>query len=370
MSFHRSRLVALVASAAVIASACSAGVGSSPLAAPSNSAAASATSAGSPGASSAAPSATPLPATATVRLALDWTPNTNHTGFYVAQQNGWYGDQAIDLKIIPYTSSSPETLVSAGSAECGISTQEGATFAIAAGAQERSVMAILQHTATEIAVRDDGKILRPRDLDGKLYAGFGMPQEAPELQTVIRFDGGKGEFRTATLQTAAYEALYAGKADFTITFTAWEAIEAKERGVKLKTFNFTDYGLPDMYAVVLVCNDSWLANHGDVARRFLAATVKGFELAATDPDTAAALLIKANPGVFEANPKLPLDSARYLAEHKLYLDATGAVGRQTAEQWSGLSGLFARDGLLAGPDGKPLTTQPDFSTYFTNDFLP
>ena len=371
VSVRQSRLIALVASVAFLASACSAGAGSSAVAAPSNSSAAADASSASPSPSSGAPSAaTARPATATVRLALDWTPNTNHTGFYVAQQNGWYHDQAIDLTIIPYTSSSPETLVSAGSAECGISTQEGAAFAIAAGAKERSVMAILQHTATEIAVRDDGKILRPRDLDGKLYAGFGTPQEAPELQTVIRFDGGKGTFRTATLETAAYEALYAGKADFTITFTAWEAIEAKERGVKLKTFNFTDYGLPDSYAVVLVCNDSWLASHGDVARRFLAATVKGFELAAIDPDTAAALLIKANPGVFEANPKLPLDSARYLAEHRLYVDATGAVGRQTAEQWSALTDLFYRDGLLAGPDGKPLTTQPDFSTYFTNDFLP
>ena len=370
MPFQRSRLVALVAAAALVASACSTGAGSSPIPAPSSPPAASGASTQPPGSSSAAPSATPLPATATVRLALDWTPNTNHTGFYVAQQNGWYRDQAIDLKIIPYTSSSPETLVSAGSAECGISTQEGATFAIAAGAKERSVMAILQHTATEIAVRDDGKILRPRDLDGKLYAGFGTPQEAPELQTVIRYDGGKGVFRTATLETAAYEALYAGKADFTITFSAWEAIEAQERGVKLKTFNFTDYGLPDSYAVVLVCNDSWLANDGDVARRFLAATVKGFELAASDPDTAAALLLKANPGVFDANQKLPLDSARYLAQRMLYVDATGAVGQQTLAEWSGLSGLFARDGLLAGPDGKPLKATPDFSTYFTNDFLP
>ncbi len=144
-------------------------------------------------------------------------------------------------------------------------------------------MAILQHTATEIAARDDGSVTRPRDLDGKLYAGFGLPQEAPELQAVIRADGGKGDFRTATLDTAAYEALYGGKADFTITFSAWEALEAAERGIKLRTFAFTDYGLPDSYAVVLVCNDDWLTDHADVARRFLTATVRGFELAASDP---------------------------------------------------------------------------------------
>lgn len=320
-------------------------------------------------AGSVGPSPTARPATATVRLALDWTPNTNHIGFYVAQQAGTYAAQAIALQVLPYASTSPEILVSSGAAECGISTQEGATFAIAAGAKERSVLAILAHTATEIAVRDDGSITRPKDLDGKLYAGFGLPQEVPELQAVIKDDGGTGKFKVATLDTAAYEALYNGKADFTITFTAWEGIEARERGVKLKTFAFTDYGMPDSYAVVLVCNDAWLTANGDVARRFLAATVAGFESAAVDPDGAAAELIAANPGVFDANLALPLESARYLAEQKLY-GTPGAIGRQTAAQWDALSGFLFDTGLLAGPDGKPLAAKPDFGAYFTNDFLP
>ena len=315
------------------------------------------------------PSPTARPATATVRLALDWTPNTNHIGFYVAQQDGAYAAQAIALQVLPYASTSPEILVSSGAAECGISTQEGATFAIAAGAKERSVLAILAHTATEIAVRDDGSITRPKDLDGKLYAGFGLPQEVPELQAVIKADGGTGKFKVATLDTAAYEALYNGKADFTITFTAWEGIEARERGVKLKTFAFTDYGVPDSYAVVLVCNDAWLTANGAVARRFLAATVAGFESAAVDPAGAAAELIAANPGVFDANPALPLESAHYLAEQKLF-GAPGAIGRQTATEWDALSGFLFDTGLLAGPDGKPLVAKPDFGTYFTNDFLP
>jgi ABC-type nitrate/sulfonate/bicarbonate transport system substrate-binding protein len=356
-------LAASVLSTVLVASACSGpAVGSPPVAvsvAPPTSAQASAVG----------PSATPKPATATVRLALDWTPNTNHIGFYVAQQDGAYEAGAIDLEVLPYASTSPEILVSSGAAECGISTQEGATFAIAAGARERSVMAILAHTATEIAVRDDGSINRPKDLDGKLYAGFGLPQEVPELQAVIKADGGTGKFKVATLETAAYEALYDGKADFTITFSAWEGIEARERGVKLKTFAFTDYGVPDSYAVVLVCNDAWLAANGDVARRFLAATVAGFETAAVDPDGAAAKLIAANPGVFDANPALPLDSARYLAERKLY-GTPGTFGRQTAERWNAQSGFLFETGLLAGPDGKPLASRPDFTAYFSNDYLP
>ena len=37
----------------------------------------------------------------TMNLALDWTPNTNHTGIYVAQENGWYKDAGLDVQILP-----------------------------------------------------------------------------------------------------------------------------------------------------------------------------------------------------------------------------------------------------------------------------
>lgn len=370
MSPNSRRIWSLAALVAVLAGACSSG--SSPLPSPAASVASSGapSSSASSSATASAPSATPKPASATVSLALDWTPNTNHTGFYVAEQSGWYADQAIDLQFIPYASANPEVLVGAGQANCGISTEEGATFAIAAGEKEQSVMAILQHTASEIAVLASGPISRPRDMDGKVYAGFGSPQEGPLLTAVIKADGGKGVFTTVTLDTAAYEALYAGKADMAITFSAWEAIEAKERGIALRTFAFPDYGLPDEYAVVLVCNTAWLAANGDVARRFLAATVRGFQLAATDPATASQELIAANPGVFDANPALPVDSANYLAAEKLYLDPSGLVGPQTLATWTASSGYLYDLGVLAGPDGKPLTSRPDFSTYFTNAYLP
>ena len=98
-------------------------------------------------------------------------------------------------------------------------------------------MALLAHTATEIAVRDDGAITRPKDLDGKLYAGFGLPQEVPELQAVIKADGGTGTFKVGDPRHRGLRGAVRGKADFTIIFSAWEGIEAKERNVKLRTFD-------------------------------------------------------------------------------------------------------------------------------------
>ena len=305
-----------------------------------------------------------------VRFALDWTPNTDHTGFFVAQAKGWYRDAGVDLQVLPYNNTVPETLMASGQADCGISFQDSMTFAVAAGVKITSVMAILQHTASAIAVLADSGITRPRQLDGRTYAGFGYPNEVPTLKSVIQADGGTGTFKVVTADSTAYEAIYSHKADFTIPFTAWEGVEATERGIALRYFRFEDYGLPDFYQVVLACSNDWLAAHPDLAKRFVGATARGFAYAAANPDDAAAILIAQNPGVFDANPKLPLDSARFLAAGGYYVDSTGAVGRQTLVQWTAYSKFLFDQGLLTDADGKPLSAPPDYASLFTNEFLP
>jgi ABC-type nitrate/sulfonate/bicarbonate transport system substrate-binding protein len=305
-----------------------------------------------------------------VRLALDWTPNTDHTGFYVARAKGYYADAGIDFQVLPYASATPETLLAAHQAECGISFQDSLTFAVAAGADIVSVAAILQRTASAIGVLADGPITHPSQLDDKTYAGFGYPNEVPTLTAVIKADGGKGEFTVATLNSAAYEALYNKQADFTIPFTAWEGVEADLRGIDLRYFQFSDYGFPEFYQVVLACDRAWLEREPDAARRFVAATVRGFEFAAQDSNAAAAILIAENPGVFDSNKELPAASQRFLVDGGYLLDPDGKFGTQTLDRWRGYSGFLYDQRLLVDASGKALTAPLDYASLFTNDFLP
>ncbi|MDV7090845.1 ABC transporter substrate-binding protein [Rhodococcus sp. IEGM 248] len=304
----------------------------------------------------------------TIRFALDWTPNTNHTGLFVAQQEGWFADAGLDVQVLPYNDTSPDTLVDAGNAEFGVSFQSSATFSKAAGAQTTSVMAPLQHWATGIAVKADrADITRPRDLDGKIYAGFADPDGEETLKQIIRNDGGKGEFTTVTLGTSAYEAVYSGTADFTVSFFGWEGIEAEHQGTPMRYFHYTDYGFPDAYALVIEGNEQWMADHPEQARKFVQALQRGYQFAADRPDEAAQILIDANPGAF-TDESLVRESQQMLSSEYMK-DSSGKVGTQTAEQWAGYSGFLFKHGLLTGPDGAPLTTEPDWSTYFTNEYL-
>ncbi|MFC8381256.1 ABC transporter substrate-binding protein [Nocardia sp. NPDC057272] len=304
----------------------------------------------------------------TIRFALDWTPNTNHSGLYVALQRGYFADAGLDVQVLPYNNTSVDTVVDAGNAEFGISTHNSSTFARASGARIQSVLAPLQHWATGIGVRADrADLASPKNLDGKTYAGFGDPGEKESLAQVIRNDGGTGEFTSVMLGSSAYEAVYSGKADFTVSYLAWEGIEAEHHGTPMKYFRYTDFGFPDSYAIVIDANEGWLAENPNRAKKFVQALQRGYQFAADNPDAAAQDLIDANPGAFN-DEKLVFDSQRMLAD-QFMKDPNGRVGTQTVEQWSANSRFLYRSGLLNGPDGKPLTTEPDWSTYFTDDYL-
>lgn len=304
----------------------------------------------------------------TIRFALDWTPNTNHTGLFVAQQQGYFADAGLDVEILPYNSASPDTLIDSGNAEFGISFHSSTTFARAAGAKVTSVMAPLQRWATGIGVRADRTdISSPKDLDGKVYAGFGDAGEDATLRKVIENDGGTGDFDSVILGTSAYEAVYSGEADFTVSFLAWEGLEAERAGTPMRYFDYTDHGFPESYSIVVDGGDDWMAEHPEQTRKFVQALQKGYQRAADDPDAGARDLIDANPGAF-TDEGLVVESQRMLAADYM-LDDRGRVGTQTLETWSGYSRFLYEAGVLTGPDGGPLTSEPDWSTYFTDDYL-
>lgn len=306
---------------------------------------------------------------ATVHLALDWTPNTNHTGFFVAKNKGYYADEGITMEVLPYSGTAPDTLVGNGKAECGIGFEDFMTIAVATGAPEKAVYAILQKNPTALIVRADSKFQSPKDLDGATYGGFGLPGEEAILKTMIQYDGGQGTFKNVTLDTAAYEAVYSEKVDFAAAYQTWETIEARLRGIDLREFRQDEYGIPEYYAIILMCNTDWLAENPDVAKRFIAATVKGWEFANSNPEEAGQILIDENPEELP-NTELVMESAKTMASDGYLANSAGQVGCMTLQQWTDYPQFLYDNGILVDADGNPLSAPPDFASLFTNEFLP
>lgn len=303
-------------------------------------------------------------------IALDWTPNTNHTGIYVAKEKGYFAEEGLDLEILPYSGANTDVLVAQGKADLGVSFVPQLLVSRASGIEVKAVAAIMSKNTESLAVLADSKFQTPKDLaTGTTYGGFGLPYEVPTWTAVIKADGATDvDFKNVTLNTAAYEALYAKKIDWSAIFDAWEGIEAKQRGIKLRTFPISKYlGEAGNYpSTVFVASDKQIADDPELLEKGLAALSKGYTYAAENPAESARILIAADPALGEAT-ELVNASAEYLAP--IYVGDSSQWGEFKEESFSGLGAILAEAGALKDASGKAVTPT-DYTEFFTNDLLP
>ena len=126
--------------------------------------------------------------------------------------------------------------------------------------------------------------------------GFGTDWEETLISTIIEEAGGEGEFETVTLGTGAYEALAAGRVDFTLEVSTWEGVNAELEGRPQSAFRYADYGVPDQHTTLIGASGAWLEESPETARAFLEATQRGYAFAAENPEEAADILIEATSG--------------------------------------------------------------------------
>lgn len=302
-----------------------------------------------------------------MKLALDWTPNTNHTGIYVALDKGWYAARCIDLTILPYSSNvSTDTLVSSGQAAVGISSTESIVADAAVKQPVVSIAAIVQHNTSALVTLASSNLTRPRDLDGKIYGGFGAPYEAAVVGSIIRQDGGKGTFKNVTLDIDTMQALETRRIDFAWVYEGWEVIQAQRDGFKVNVFPITSYKIPDYYTPNFITSSQEISQHADLLHRFMAATEQGYTYAITHAHESAQILIDKTPKGTFPDQGLVFASQDFLSAH--YVDADRKWGLQDATAWHGYPNFMLNNKAILDANNQPIK-QMDFDALYTNQFI-
>ncbi|NBC09114.1 MAG: ABC transporter substrate-binding protein [Bacteroidetes bacterium] len=230
-------------------------------------------------------------------IALDWTPNTNHTGFFVAQALGYYNDLGLNVRIVDPSIDNYETTpakkLDLGEVDFAIAPTESAISlnTKANKAEAVAIAALLQEDVSAIAVLDNSGIDRPADLDGRTYASYGARYEDKIVQRMIQNDGGKGELHIDYPEKLGiWNTLLENKADATWIFQNWEGVEAETQGIQLRYFKMSDYDIPYGYSPVLLAMQDRIRAREAAYRAFLQATKRGFLYAQQDPEDAVRLL--------------------------------------------------------------------------------
>ncbi|MDQ0089676.1 ABC-type nitrate/sulfonate/bicarbonate transport system substrate-binding protein [Paenibacillus anaericanus] len=294
-----------------------------------------------------------------VKIALDWTPNTNHTGLYAAKELGYFEEEGLDVDIVQPGAAGSDTMVTSGEAAFGISAQEGLTLARLQDVPLVSIAAIIQHNTSGFAAPKDKGIQTPKDFEGKTYGGWGSPAEAASMKAIMDPEGGDvKKVKLVSIGDADYFTAVKRDIDFAWIFYAWTGIEAELRGEPVDMLYLKDYAPQlDYYTPVLITSEKQISDNPELVKAFLKATSKGYQYAIDKPEEAAAILTKAVP---DLDAELVLASQKWLSPK--YKDDAARWGEQKLEVWKNYADWMYGLKLL----DKPL----DAESAFTNDFLP
>jgi ABC-type nitrate/sulfonate/bicarbonate transport system substrate-binding protein len=296
-----------------------------------------------------------------VTLMLDWVPNTNHTGFFVAQQEGYFTEEGLQVSIVQPGEVYAEQAVAGGVADFGVSFQEQLTLARADDVPLVSIAAILQHNTSAFAARAGLGAESPSGWEGLRYGSFGSPFERPTIAGLMECDGGDGEAVefVETGFTDPLSLLQQGQIDLAWIFYGWQGIQAEQLGIDLDLVMMEDQFdcIPDYYTPVLIASEATIADRPDLVRSFLRAVSRGYAIAAEQPEQAAEVLLAAAP---ELDREVVLASQRWLSPR--YQADAARWGEQNANRWQAYADWMTGEGILsAGLDMTPA---------FTNEFLP
>lgn len=301
-------------------------------------------------------------ATEDMTVVLEWSPNTNHSGVYLAEAEGWYAEAGLDIEIIEPGDAGSLQILGSGKADVAFTVQEELIPARAQGVPVVAVAAVIEHnTSSLLSLASDG-ITRPRELEGKKYGGFGGQLETALVKRMVECDGGdpsKVEF--TDVGEADYRlGLTRDQYDAVWIFDAWDGIRLGEvEGLDTETIPFIDYEecIPDWYTPMLATSESVMTDRPEDLQRFMEVTARGYREAMADPAAAADALLEAVPAL---DPDLVAKSSEYLSTR--YAEDPARWGQMEEVRWTRFVDFLFEAGLIDEPI--------DVEAAYTNEYLP
>jgi putative hydroxymethylpyrimidine transport system substrate-binding protein len=307
-------------------------------------------------------------------LILDFTPNAVHAGIYRALAAGYYREQGIDLRVVtPAATTDTLKLIDAGAAQFGLADGSDVAALIAHGGDAQAVMAITQRPLGGLIGLATERLRSPADLQGRTIGITGVPSDTAVLDTEVRDAGGNpAKVHVVSVGFNGPQALLAGRIAAFTGFIPDEGVQLRLSGHPIAAFPLYRYGGPSYPGLVAFTTRRLIASDPALVRRFVAATVRGYDAALADPRLALRELLRANPTLPPA-----LTRASLRAYLPLFAGRPGAGARARAGTSSAgalaFGALHSKDlaamstwMLHAGLIGAPISPE----RYGTNRFLP
>jgi putative hydroxymethylpyrimidine transport system substrate-binding protein len=279
-------------------------------------------------------------------LTLDFYPNPDHAGIYMAQKLGYFEEAGLDVSIeTPSDPAAPVKQVAAGRTDLAISYEPEVALAREQGLPVVAVGALVNRPLTSLIWLKASGVKGVGDLKGKTIATAGIPYQEAFLKTILaRADLTPEDVKSVNVGFGLLPALVGGSAQAMLGgYSNVEGVDLRERGKAPVVTPVDKLGVPTYDELVFVANPETLEAEPQKFRLFLAALQRGTDAAVENPGAATKAITEANP---DLEPKLAA------AEVKATLPLLGArtgsrpYGYMDPKQWETFAGWMRDNGLI------------------------
>ena len=294
-----------------------------------------------------------------VTILLDWLPNTNHTGLYVAKEKNYFKNEGLDVQIMQPGEGGTAQLVAAGKGDIGISYQEELTIARSQDIPIIALAAVIQHNTSGFASPVEKGITSPRDFEGKSYGGWGSPAETAVIKALMdKYQADFSKVKMLNIGEADFFTSMHKGVDFAWIYWGWTGVEAEQRNIDLNFIKLQDENPAlDFYTPVIITSEKMLKENPELVQKFMRACSKGYQFAIENPEEAAEMLLKNEP---DLDRNLVMASQKYLTNE--YQADAPRWGEMKREVWKNYADFMYKNKLIDN------NIDPDKA--FTNKYLP
>lgn len=278
-----------------------------------------------------------------VTLLLDWFPNVDHAPLYVAQERGIFAKAGLAVELLwGGDPNAPLKLVAAGKAPFAVSYQQSVT--VARASEEvlpvKAIGLLVEHPLNTISFLKKTGIRTPADFKGKKIGYTVAPLDVLLFHAIAANAGlAEDDYELINVSTNISASLLSGQIDAVIgPFRNYEINELKLEGAEAGYFPLEEHGIPDYYELVIVSNETYLAEHVETAKKLMLAIQEAIRFTKANPDEALRLFFKANPDARKELEELAFRDT---------LDVFATTQVQAAEKWAAFATFAYEKGLIS-----------------------
>ncbi|WP_367714723.1 ABC transporter substrate-binding protein [Nitratireductor sp. GISD-1A_MAKvit] len=298
-----------------------------------------------------------------ITMQMNWTADTAHLGFALAQVKGIYADHDLEVELVEGRGSAVAAqLVATGQTDIGYADTVATLNVASQGAPIKIISTIWKSGQFGIQYLADSGISEPKDLVGKKLAVSPGSAMLPLIPVFLKANGiEEGEVEIVNAAESAFIGLLtSGQVDAVSQTPENIVVPLAAEGIEAGNMYFYNNGVP-LASLSLVAREDRLAERPDVYRRFIEATAEGWKAAMEDPKAAI-------EAIYEVFPETehPREALTQSADYSFSSVCPGGqgdiIGMTPTETWDTMYQVMTTTMDLSAD--RPVTD------YYTNDYVP